>query len=272
MEQSPAFVTLYGALQQFISTEQWRRAADTYKEMYQLPIGQGERLYYYIFSGYTSILRDSNVANEYDIEFLLTIAMTRTIPAEHRAQAGFILGLLYFTLFQEKDSKKAYRRVLELTMTATDRARVIFNGAYESTTAGAVFDEIVGYTRDNLSTTTPSPNTGPHLRQGAADHLQPITRQRGINRGANISSVMANIYMDASTKVRGEECDYCHVKRDTLHTETGEPILLKKCARCGFKFYCSEQCQRADWSSGHRLSCRPVDEPFQVGDVVNIQG
>ena len=268
MEDSPAFHTLREALDQFIITEQWRRAADTYNEIYQLPIAQGDRHQYYYFAGYTSILRDNNIANENDIAFLLTIARTRTIPAEYRAEAGFILGLLYFKLFQEEDSKKAYRRVLELTMTAADRARVIFSGVHELTTAGAVFDQLVGYARSNLNEIPTTPYTGP-LPPGTDTS---IMRTRQINPDANISPTMAQIYLDASQKVRGEECDYCHVKRDTLNATTGEPIDLKTCARCHFKFYCSATYQKADWSTGHRESCRPLHDPFQVGDVVKIQG
>ena len=274
MERSPAFFTLHEALSRFISTEQWRRAADTYKEMYQLPIGQGDRLHFYLFSGYTSVLRDNNVTNENDIAFLLTILKTKTIPAEHRAQAGFILGLIYYTLFREEDSKKAFRRVLELTMTATDRARVIFSGVHELTTAGAIFDETVELARGNLHDTTniPTPYTGLHRRPGTVDDRPPVTRVRGIATASISSRTTADIYMEASKKVRGEACDYCHVKRDTLHTETGETVELKKCSGCGFKWYCSTQCQRNDWSSGHRASCRPIHAPFQPGDIVKIQG
>lgn len=124
--ESQSYIVLRKALDVFIITEQWRRAADTYKKIYQLPIGQvDDRERFFHFNGYENVLIDYVKAQENDFAFLLSVAKKGT-SAEYRADAGLTLGLLYFKLFKEEDSIKAYRRVLELTMTDADRASCYF--------------------------------------------------------------------------------------------------------------------------------------------------
>ena len=49
-------------------------------------------------------------------------------------------------------------------------------------------------------------------------------------------------------------CEYCH-KQDTWHTPGQFVFTLKKCADCKKVFYCSHECQRADWAR-HKLECQ----------------
>lgn len=39
-----------------------------------------------------------------------------------------------------------------------------------------------------------------------------------------------------------------------------------RCARCGVVAYCGRECQKADWKSGHKKMCQPL----QIGDTVEI--
>ncbi|KAJ7690073.1 hypothetical protein B0H17DRAFT_1201870 [Mycena rosella] len=38
--------------------------------------------------------------------------------------------------------------------------------------------------------------------------------------------------------------------------KTGQKTAFKSCAGCDVAYYCSRDCQKADWASGHRRSCR----------------
>lgn len=52
----------------------------------------------------------------------------------------------------------------------------------------------------------------------------------------------------------GNVCYFCGVPEGT------EGITLSRCARCGAAFYCSRECQTADWKAGHKADCgRPTE-------------
>ena len=39
---------------------------------------------------------------------------------------------------------------------------------------------------------------------------------------------------------------------------------LNACSRCKCVFYCSKDCQRADWKNRHKKSCQPVAEQLPI--------
>jgi hypothetical protein len=46
----------------------------------------------------------------------------------------------------------------------------------------------------------------------------------------------------------GGLCQYC-----------GQTTAIpKRCTGCKVTFYCSKECQRADWKSGHKLNCQDI--------------
>ena len=38
---------------------------------------------------------------------------------------------------------------------------------------------------------------------------------------------------------------------------------LKKCGRCGKAYYCSKNCQKKHWKSGHKRNCQPP-QPISI--------
>ncbi|KAJ3284390.1 hypothetical protein HDU76_008307 [Blyttiomyces sp. JEL0837] len=70
-------------------------------------------------------------------------------------------------------------------------------------------------------------------------------------------------------QIKGAVCDGC--KKRTNNANGGKASKLQQCARCRRFWYCSQECQRADWKAGHRKSCR---EPFDLkgGDIVQLRG
>ncbi|KAF7293936.1 MYND-type domain-containing protein [Mycena chlorophos] len=58
-------------------------------------------------------------------------------------------------------------------------------------------------------------------------------------------------------------CDVCFAM--------GEKALFKRCGGCKAAFYCSKECQRKGWSSGHRSICNPALRILQIpGDSVGM--
>ena len=47
----------------------------------------------------------------------------------------------------------------------------------------------------------------------------------------------------------------------------GTVKVMKTCSRCGVAYYCSKECQMADWTDrGHQLVCKPIEPQSVDGD------
>jgi hypothetical protein len=53
--------------------------------------------------------------------------------------------------------------------------------------------------------------------------------------------------------------------------ETVDDARFAKCAKCKDKFYCSRDCQAADWKAGHKKYCREGFTEEQVAAQVNAE-
>lgn len=73
-------------------------------------------------------------------------------------------------------------------------------------------------------------------------HTREYFFDRGIILTQTVGPVKCNIYR-ATFKV----CRMC-----------GKDVSLKRCARCKIQYYCSEQCQAADWSV-HKIVCGKIN-------------
>ena len=98
---------------QFAQTSQWRKAANCYLEMYKLP--NNPSYHHWCLKGFTSILVENQTSPiESDLAFLSTILKDKSCLTEERAEAGFALGFLYWSLFRQEESQKSYRKFLKL--------------------------------------------------------------------------------------------------------------------------------------------------------------
>ncbi|KAJ3072537.1 hypothetical protein HDU98_003423 [Podochytrium sp. JEL0797] len=70
-------------------------------------------------------------------------------------------------------------------------------------------------------------------------------------------------------RLEGQKCDECGA---LARAENGEVVTrLRKCQKCLSKFYCSPECQRAAWKSGHKISCRAPGDLVRF-DFVRVHG
>ena len=49
-------------------------------------------------------------------------------------------------------------------------------------------------------------------------------------------------------------CCRCHIGHETFRLQTGRELLL--CSGCKKAKYCSKECRRAGWKSGHKKMCK----------------
>jgi MYND finger len=271
MGDSKSFMRMNEALVAAANSGRWRECSDIYLQLFRLPRLHDERLRYWLVSGYTSIFREEQLTpTEKDLEIIKSMYKDEKNVTEIRAQAAFTLGLLYWLQFRQEDSLKAYNKVLKLTMSDTERRRIILNSMMHEVTAGSTFDQIVSDARNSAS------GRGmPRSRMGPAAvgiNPNPAARVRKVSHGSDtwsrITPEMSKHWLDLSQRVVGAECDFCHKKPDTGKT-------FQRCGICSRKAYCGPDCQKKDWKgpegSSHKRSCRPASE-FRSGDIVMIKG
>ncbi|EPR61159.1 MYND finger domain-containing protein [Toxoplasma gondii TgCatPRC2] len=59
----------------------------------------------------------------------------------------------------------------------------------------------------------------------------------------------------ASTEKKHKQCGNCGKEEPAASPENPSPMRLKRCGGCGEAFYCSAECQRADWRH-HKRVCK----------------
>ena len=93
--------------------------------------------------------------------------------------------------------------------------------------------------------------------------LPPAARATGIAFGP-LSTTLTQEQAERLLTVGGERCDCCNKSR----RELGLKHLLN-CARCKKTYYCGKECQRKQWTAGHKELCR---KPGQIkpGDYVRL--
>jgi hypothetical protein len=68
----------------------------------------------------------------------------------------------------------------------------------------------------------------------------------------------------ARLDVGGDKCDGCGAAPP-------EEKKLRHCGRCRLAYYCSPECSKVAWKTGHKQACRAPSQ-FEIGDMVQIQG
>jgi hypothetical protein len=67
-------------------------------------------------------------------------------------------------------------------------------------------------------------------------------------------------------QVGGANCDCCGKIRQELGL-----TFLNLCTRCKMAYYCSKECQKAQWKAGHKQACRKEGQ-IEIGDLMQLQG
>lgn len=240
-------------------------AADLYKESFICTPGKLEQSRYRKLHGYTSILREKYFrAGEVDLEFLKKIADDKKCPKIFRCEAAFTLGLLSWDDGERITAAEYYRRVLRLADRCDEKERkkpmlssVELDAFSSNTTVGDIIREITKTVSDNLGI--------------LENHSRSYSSQQSIPRSDGSTMQKETRFVTSFHKgaedrlnVGGNACDAC---RKTL-AELGLK-QLKKCTRCMNAFYCSAECQRAQWKAGHKKACRKPGQ-IEPGDLMKL--
>lgn len=103
------------------------------------------------------------------------------------------------------------------------------------------------------------------LRQLVATNEVERTANMGNSSSVAISNEMRQIFYRAHGPV-GNKCDNCGITREDAATN-GDG--LKNCRKCKLVFYCSRECQKLHWRSGHKEACRRPGQ-IEIGDVMLV--
>lgn len=103
------------------------------------------------------------------------------------------------------------------------------------------------------------------LRQLVATNEVERATNMGNTSSVDISDEMRQIFHRAYGPV-GVKCDNCGITREDAATN-GDG--LKNCTKCKLVFYCSKECQKLHWRSGHRQACRCPGQ-IEIGDVMLV--
>ena len=85
-----------------------------------------------------------------------------------------------------------------------------------------------------------------------------------------IRNILAREELDMPTFCRrmvqgGDDCDVCGKEKEALGVSR-----LEACGTCKNAFYCSRECQKKHWKSGHKDACR-VKGDIRNGDLVKLR-
>ena len=251
----------------------WRASADAYLEaMTAAPRTWEQR--WYAFSGFTSLVASERrfPPTEHDLKALRAVACDENEPPHFRCEAEFSIGLARWEARDREGAARHYRTALEVAGAASAQERAArthtsWNDAnsapsLELRTVGEILDRTAANARKNLSILeNPRPRevSPPSLR---ADGTAPPATAREMNVSADTEHEALEMLKRLS--VGGAVCDACGEPAD-------EGARLLSCSRCKMAYYCSAECQKAQWKKGHKQACRAPGQ-IEPGDDMRLAG
>lgn len=231
-------------------------------------------LEYCCISGFTSLFREKEVLpTEEDILFLKTVGLNQSNPIAS-AQAYLTRGLLFWDKGLREKAARQYRRGLESASNATKEQRqrqemMPIGGTYKLQVIEPLLNDIARTLRQNL-TILETGKTPKDIFANPTSTLSSKMMTYPVQSGDNVAK------LESLTNVSGTHCNVCNAiptSRVTEETsaETKTCDTLKMCQRCQRAWYCSKECQVADWKS-HKAQCRSkyLFVPGEVAILCNL--
>jgi len=270
-----------------------REAADFYLRSFMASPEPWADNRWQIFSGYTSLLSDKFFQpRPSDFDALDRVMNDRAEIRLFRAEAAWTKGFL--TWWAKRDSSDAaehYREAIRLGAKAKSQERqkrIMATIPSEDGNAvagigfrsvGDILDDILVKVKRNLSDLEHARvlHSGRSQAEINTARSQQFVRSDGVTqlpsegRRTKISfgplpRRLTDEHAQKLLTVGGDKCDYCGKTRDELRVSA-----LQKCTRCERAFYCSRECQKAQWKAGHKQHCRKQGE-IKVGDYLRVHG
>lgn len=243
----------------------WRECADKYLEATMAAPRTWEQRWY-AFSGFTSLVAGERrfPPTEHDMKALRAIACDKAEPPHFRCEAEFSIGLARWEAHDREGAARHYRSALEAggAASAQERALRTLHADGKLTSVGEILDATTTNARKNLAILEdPRPRqVSPPTRRADGTETPSMVRTTGVNAATEREA----LEMMQRLKVGGTACDAC-----------GEPAekdaRLLMCKRCMMAYYCSAECQKAQWKKGHKQACRAPGQ-LEPDDDVRLVG
>jgi hypothetical protein len=249
--------------------KRFRDAADKYLKATRVaPDGVWTPCRYQFFSSYTVLLTERFFkASASDLKTLRKdFISNEKEPSIFRVDAALSFGLVKWDAGDKEATGAYYRLGLEIAAATSEseRCRLMQFSKGDSTytrTVGDVMDELTKTTKENLrKLERPKFSSCPDAFEIRSDGSKVPSRQAAMPLSSNESLT------EQVLTVGGANCDCCGKSRQELGTAT-----LMICTRCKMAYYCSKECQKAQWKAGHKQACRKEGQ-IEIGDLMQLHG
>jgi hypothetical protein len=177
------------------------------------------------------------------------------------------MGLARWDAHDREGAARRYRKAIQCASAASAQERSM--RAYASgrdgvvtKTVGELLDCTAEEARANLSVLENPVNRmaiEPTFRFDGSEVPQEVRRT-----AVHAETEREALEMMERLRVGGDLCDACGQPAE-------EGVRLLKCNRCKMAFYCSAECQKAQWKKGHKAACRAPGQ-LEPGDEVKLVG
>jgi len=230
-----------------------------------LPPGHWSFGRYHMFRGYCSHLEtyslltgDEKEVNKHDLKNLLGVLHDVKETTLLRDAAGITLAYIHVASWSLQ--LKSFEKLLQPLI-----KKIYLDGSYHVPVKSVI---------RNVRTTVTNNLTS--LLQ--KDNFGSVSMSRvSLEDAAPTFSLVEKVMVMAEGKLQdsdlnrrtmmigGDKCDLCR----KTPSESGV-TNFNACSRCQRAYYCSPECQRAAWKSGHKKTCRKLDER-NVGDIMHLR-
>eukprot|EP00966_Prymnesium_polylepis_P104572 2422422-Prymnesium_polylepis.1 len=185
----------------------------------------------------------------------------RAVPLPCRGGVYSTMGLARWDAHDREGAARRYRKAIQCASAASAQERSM--RAYASgrdgvvtKTVGELLDCTAEEARANLSVLENPVNRmaiEPTFRFDGSEVPQEVRRT-----AVHAETEREALEMMERLRVGGDLCDACGQPAE-------EGVRLLKCNRCKMAFYCSAECQKAQWKKGHKAACRAPGQ-LEPGD------
>mmetsp|Transcript_25990 Transcript_25990/g.65077 ORF Transcript_25990/g.65077 Transcript_25990/m.65077 type:complete len:368 (-) Transcript_25990:271-1374(-) len=289
------------ATQAHAQAGRWRECVDKYKLAFRKS-GDATSTFtsrYHCVSGFTSSLTDKSVLPDADDWALLSeVINNETELPVVRAKCAMTKGILLYDTHDRDGAAQCYRRLITLAKKAKkgERGEKIWathpkKGTLCQIPSGALLDQLESNATGNLKSL--ESRVSP-FGEGVSISNSFSTPATPLNEDGIVSAVdMGLMSLEEQTKVivtgrleQGPRGYFAHASLGLTQKELDARLNIvgqachrcgrrakgksfRKCSGCLLVSYCSLECQRTHWSSGHKGECRATLSPGDFVVVLN---